>query len=153
MTYALKAHPQICLHHRYFLYNYNKTGLIPSNDYISVYRMEIHWVVAIFFHFVNVWDVSVARAWLHVALSGFRANQAERTVKIQLNVTTIPISITRAQPPSTVNTFNSQVRFQCTIKYNIPETSQTKTAFALIKLRGTSQKVICLEFHWHTCYH
>ncbi len=52
------------------------------------------------------------------------------------------MSTTKAQPPSLVNTFYSQLHFQCNIKLNKGlEAHQTKSAFFLGKVRGSISKI------------
>ncbi len=133
---------------------------MPGDNHIGAYRMKIRRAVAEFIafcHFVNVWNdpscfnsVSMTSYAPRVAWNNNIASSTriEMAIKIQVKYHFFLIQPTKAQPPSIVNAFNSQLCFQCTNKLNnIPETSQTNTAFCLSKRRKASQKLICLEFH------
>ncbi len=119
--------------------------------------MHIPWVVA---KFEMIPHVLVAPVWRHILHVRFETttqhiipivNYSGRNskIKIQLYLSQCFFYLNYQSPTSFYcEYFNRQVHFLCTTKLNnIPETNQTKTFFCLSKLRGTSQKLICLTFH------
>ncbi len=99
-------------------------------------------------------NVSIVRAWHHSLHMLFETTQLHLGSSWNCNQNTdniffiLTFILTKAQPPSIVNTFNSQLLFHCTIKLNnIPKTIQSKSGQCLSKYGGACQKLICLKFH------
>ncbi len=90
-------------------------------------------------------NVSVARAWCHIAPHVAWNNTASSGLN-RVNYLLF-FSTTKAQPSLFVNTLNSQVHFQWLLSWIFYQKPAKRKLFCICKLRWTSQKLICIEFH------